>query len=186
LLVPQLIAERGDEHGRAEWRSVFRRMKPRLRRAARSGRSRRIGNASGLPGRVGYHFHQDQSRTNPMRLDKWLWAARFFKTRGLASDALDGGKVKINGVAAKPAKEVRPGDTLHIRAGEQDWEVVVRGLNAQRRPAAEAQQLYEETAPGRQRREQALALRRLSPAPGGDHQGRPTKRERRQMERFRS
>lgn len=120
-----------------------------------------------------------------MRLDKWLWAARFFKTRSLASDALDGCKVKINGAAAKPSKDVKPGDTLHIRAGNQDWEVVVRGLSEQRRPAPEAQQLYEETLESRQRRERALELRKLAPAPGGDHKGRPTKRERREMERFR-
>lgn len=120
-----------------------------------------------------------------MRLDKWLWAARFFKTRSLASDALDGGKVKINGIAAKPSKDVKPGDTLHIHAGEQDFEVVVRGLCEQRRPAPEAQQLYAETAESRQRREQAAELRKLAPAPGGEHKGRPTKRDRREMERFR-
>lgn len=74
-----------------------------------------------------------------MRLDKWLWAARFFKTRSLATDAVDGGKVKLNGAGAKPAKDVKAGDRLHIRAGDQDWEVVVQGVNDQRRPAAEAQ-----------------------------------------------
>jgi ribosome-associated heat shock protein Hsp15 len=120
-----------------------------------------------------------------MRIDKWLWAARFFKTRSLASAAVEGGKVKINGAAAKPSKTLQAGDTLHIHAGEQDWEVVVRGLNEQRRPAPEAQQLYEETPAGRQRREQAAELRKLAPAPGGDFKGRPTKRARREMERFR-
>lgn len=120
-----------------------------------------------------------------MRIDKWLWAARFFKTRSLAGIAVDGGKVKINGAAAKPSKEVKPGDTVNIHAGEQDWEVVVRGLNEQRRPAPEARQLYEETPQGRQRREQAQALRKLAPVPGEDAKGRPTKRARRDMERFR-
>lgn len=121
-----------------------------------------------------------------MRLDKWLWAARFFKTRSLANDALEGGKVKLNGAPAKPAKDVKPGDILHIRAGEQDWEVVVRGLNEQRRPAPEAQLLYEETAESQGRREQARALRRLAPTPGEDQKGRPTKRDRRALERFRN
>jgi ribosome-associated heat shock protein Hsp15 len=120
-----------------------------------------------------------------MRLDKWLWAARFFKTRSLASDALDGGKVKLNGVSAKPSKDIKPGEILHIRVAEQDWEVVVRGLDEQRRPAPEAQLLYEETTDSRQRRERALELRKLAPASGGDHKGRPTKRDRRTMERFR-
>ena len=60
-----------------------------------------------------------------MRLDKWLWAARFFKTRSLATDAVDGGKVKLNGAGAKPAKDVKAGDRLHIRAGDQDWEIIV-------------------------------------------------------------
>lgn len=120
-----------------------------------------------------------------MRTDKWLWAARFFKTRSLASEALDGGKVKLNGTTAKRSKEVKLGDTLHIRAGEQEWEVVVRGLNELRRPAPEAQLLYEETAQSQQQRVQAQALRKLAPTPGDDHRGRPTKRDRREIERFR-
>jgi ribosome-associated heat shock protein Hsp15 len=127
----------------------------------------------------------DSPGIGTMRLDKWLWAARFFKTRSLANDALDGGKVKLNGTSAKPSKDVKPGDTLHIHAGEQDWEVMVRGLNEQRRPAPEAQQLYEETPASRQQRERAAELRKLAPAPGGDFKGRPTKRARREMERFR-
>lgn len=120
-----------------------------------------------------------------MRLDKWLWAARFYKTRSIATDAVDGGKVKVNGAAAKPAKEVKPGDRLQVRAGEQDWEIVVKGLNEQRRPAPEAQLLYEETPESQQRRAQAAELRRLAPTPDGDHRGRPTKRDRRQLSRFR-
>ena len=120
-----------------------------------------------------------------VRLDKWLWAARFYKTRSIATDAVDGGKVKVNGAAAKPAKEVKPGDRLQIRAGEQDWEIVVKGLNEQRRPAPEAQLLYEETPESQERRAQAAELRRLAPAPDGDHKGRPTKRDRRQLVRFR-
>jgi len=75
-----------------------------------------------------------------MRLDKWLWAARFFKTRGVAGTAIGGGKIKVNGTTAKPAKAIKPGDLLDIRAGDQSWEVEVRALNDQRRPAAEARE----------------------------------------------
>ena len=120
-----------------------------------------------------------------MRLDKWLWAARFFKTRSLASDAVDGGKVKLNGVATKPAKEVKVGDRLQIRAGDQGWEVVVQGLNEQRRPAPEAQLLYQETPDSLRQRAQAAELRKLAPAPAPDHKGRPTKRDRRELNRLR-
>ena len=120
-----------------------------------------------------------------MRLDKWLWAARFFKTRSLASDAVDGGKVKLNGTSTKPAKDVKVGDRLRFRAGDQDWEVVVQGLNDQRRPAAEAQLLYQETPDSLQQRTQAAELRKLAPAPAQDHKGRPTKRDRRELSRFR-
>lgn len=120
-----------------------------------------------------------------MRLDKWLWAARFYKTRSLATAAVDGGKVKLNGAAVKPAKEVKPGDRIHLRAGEQDWELVVKGLNEQRRPASEAQLLYAETAESAARRAQAAELRKLAPSTVTDHKGRPTKRDRRQIVRFR-
>ena len=120
-----------------------------------------------------------------MRLDKWLWAARFFKTRSLASDAVDGGKVKLNGASAKPAKDVKVGDRLQLRAGEQDWEVVVQGLNEQRRPAPEAQLLYQETPDSLQQRTQATELRKLAPTPALEQKGRPTKRDRRLLSRFR-
>lgn len=120
-----------------------------------------------------------------MRLDKWLWAARFFKTRSLASDAVDGGKVKLNGSTTKPAKDVKLGDRLHIRAGEQDWDVVVQGLNEQRRPASEAQLLYQETPDSVQRQTQVAELRKLSPTPAPEQKGRPTKRDRRKLSRFR-
>lgn len=120
-----------------------------------------------------------------MRLDKWLWAARFFKTRSLATDAVDGGKVKLNGIAPKPAKEVKPGDRLEIRAGEQTWEVIVEGLNEQRRPAPEARLLYAETPASAQRRAEATELRKLAPIALPEQKGRPTKRDRRQLVRFR-
>jgi len=120
-----------------------------------------------------------------VRLDKWLWAARLFKTRSLATDAVDGGKVKLNGAAAKPAKDVKTGDRLQIRAGDQDWEVIVKGENEQRRPASEAQLLYQETPESQQRRTEAAELRKLAPIPTPEHKGRPTKRDRRQLGRFR-
>ena len=120
-----------------------------------------------------------------MRLDKWLWAARFFKTRSLASDAVDGGKVKLNGASTKPAKDVKVGDRLQLRAGEQDWEIVVQGLNEQRRPAPETQLLYQETPDSVQQRTQAAELRKLAPPPAPEQKGRPTKRDRRLLSRFR-
>lgn len=120
-----------------------------------------------------------------MRLDKWLWAARFYKTRSLATEAVDGGRVRLNGSAAKPAKAVKPGDRLQLRSGDQDWELVVQGLNAQRRPAAEARLLYLETPQSEQRRALAAELRKLAPMPVPDQKGRPTKRDRRQLSRFR-
>ena len=118
-----------------------------------------------------------------MRIDKWLWAARFFKTRSLASDAIDGGKVKVNGVQVKPAKEIVVGDTLEINTYEK-WTVIVRGLNDQRRPAPEARSLYEETPESIESRAKLAELQRLAPTPGADIKGRPTKRDRRQIKRF--
>jgi ribosome-associated heat shock protein Hsp15 len=120
-----------------------------------------------------------------VRLDRWLWATRFFKTRTVASDAVDGGKVKLNGSSTKPAKDVKIGDRLYIHAGEQDWEIVVQGLNEQRRPASEAQLLYQEIPDSVQRRTQVAELRKLAPTPAPEQKGRPTKRDRRQLSRFR-
>ena len=119
-----------------------------------------------------------------MRLDKWLWAARFFRTRSLATDAVDGGKVKVNGSAAKPAKDLKAGDRLRIRAGAEDWEVVVKGLSEQRRPATEARLLYQETPESQQQRTRAAELHQLDPTPAADQKGRPTKRDRRQWLRL--
>lgn len=110
------------------------------------------------------------------RIDKWLWAARFFKTRSLAAAAVDGGKIKWNGQQIKPARELKPGDELDIVAGEVRWTVVVRGVNAQRRPAPEACLLYEETAASTARRLQQQEIRRLAPMPGANLRGRPTKK----------
>ena len=110
------------------------------------------------------------------RIDKWLWAVRFFKTRSLAAAAVDGGRGKWNGQQVKPARELKPGDELDIVAGELRWTVVVRGVNAQRRPAPEARLLYEETAESAVRRLRQEEIRRLAPMPGADLKGRPTKK----------
>lgn len=110
------------------------------------------------------------------RLDKWLWAARFFKTRSLAADAIDGGKVRWNTQTVKPAREVKLGDELDISAGEIRWTVIVRGLNHQRRPAPEARLLYEETAASTERRQRQEEIRRIAPMPGAGLKGRPTKK----------
>jgi len=118
------------------------------------------------------------------RLDKWLWAARFFKTRGLAADAIAGGKVKVNGHTAKPAKDIRPGDRIDITLGHAQWSVAVHALNEYRRPATEAQQLYAESAESRERRARASEERAFAPVPGTDRKGRPTKRDRRNLQRF--
>ena len=118
-----------------------------------------------------------------MRIDKWLWAARFYKTRSLASEALSHGKIKVNGVLVKPAKEISVGDCLEIH-GHEKWRVLVRGLSNLRRPAPEARQLYEETQESIRQREAIAELQRLAPVPGADRKGRPTKRDRRSIRRF--
>ena len=120
-----------------------------------------------------------------MRLDKWLWAARFFKTRSLAQQAVASGKVKLNGERPKPAHGVKPGDGLRIRIGELEWDLVIRGLDERRGPAERARQLYEETPEGQAERLRVLDLRRLGAAgPVRDEKGRPTKRDRRLIDRF--
>ncbi len=116
-----------------------------------------------------------------MRIDKWLWAARFFKTRSLAAQAVDSGKVQWNGERCKPAREIRVGDALRVRSGEFEWEVFVRGLSDKRGPASVAQTLYEESGESRARREEQRAMRRLTQEPARDIKGRPTKRDRRQL-----
>ena len=117
-----------------------------------------------------------------MRLDKWLWAARFYKTRSLAAQAIDAGKVKLNGGRAKPSKDVKPGDVVELRSGELQWQVEVRAVSARRGPAAEAAKLYAEAEESRSKREQMLLARRAGPQPV--HHGRPTKRDRRMIRRF--
>jgi ribosome-associated heat shock protein Hsp15 len=118
-----------------------------------------------------------------MRLDKWLWAARFFKTRSLAASEVDGGHVELNGERAKPAKQIKVGDELRIRINQATHIVHVRALSERRGPAKEAQLLYEETAASKQERERLAEQRRLAPTPAYEEGGRPTKRDRRDMSR---
>lgn len=121
-----------------------------------------------------------------MRLDKWLWCARFYKTRSLAADEIGRGRVTVNGQLAKPARELRCGDTVALRQGVVERTVVVQGLSGQRGPAPVAQQLYAETADSIARRLQQAEQRRLAPEPAATiTQGRPTKRDRRDIERAR-
>lgn len=119
-----------------------------------------------------------------IRLDKWLWAARFFKTRSLAQAAVEGGRVQVSGQRVKPACRVRVGDHLFLQMGEVPWEVVVLDLSARRGPAIEARRLYQETEGSQQRREALSMARRLAFEPAKDRHGRPTKRDRRQIARW--
>ncbi len=119
-----------------------------------------------------------------IRIDKWLWAARFFKTRSLATDAVGGGKIKLNGAPTKASRDVRIGDRLDVFNGETRWEVVVRALSEKRGPASEARLLYEETADSIAAREAEQMRRKFETEPASDIHGRPTKRDRRQLDRF--
>lgn len=119
------------------------------------------------------------------RLDKWLWAARFFKTRQLAVEAVNGGKVQVDGQRCKPSRALRPGARLHIQKGELAWEIEVLGLSKQRRPASEAALLYVEDEASRSRRQELARAARENAQLGPRQRGRPTKRDRRQLESFR-
>jgi ribosome-associated heat shock protein Hsp15 len=120
----------------------------------------------------------------PIRIDKWLWAARFFRTRALAAAAVTGGKIEVNGAHAKPSRIMRLGDKLNIRRGPLEWTVVVRGLARLRGPATEAQRLYEETAESIRRREAASAQFKFERPPEFNTPGRPSKKDRRAVLRF--
>ncbi len=119
-----------------------------------------------------------------LRLDKWLWAARFLKTRALACEAVDGGRVQLNGQRVKPARELKPGDQLEIATGEQQWTVRVLTLNPRRGPAAQARLMYEETPESAAARIEAQEARKIAPEPAQAIHGRPTKRDRRQLDRL--
>ncbi|HCL86496.1 MAG TPA: RNA-binding protein [Comamonadaceae bacterium] len=124
--------------------------------------------------------------TESMRLDKWLWCARFYKTRSLAVDEIGRGRVTVNGQAAKAARELRVGDTVALRQGPVARTVVVRALSGMRGPAPVAQLLYEETVDSIAAREQAAQARRLAPEPADAlRDGRPTKRDRRNIDQLR-
>ena len=121
-----------------------------------------------------------------IRIDKWLWAARFYKTRSLATEAVQGGKVEINGDRAKPAKTVGPGDEVRVRLGPYEHVVVVRAVAPRRGSARDAQGLYDETPESRAEREKLAEQLRMAPAAFvWEDKGRPTKKDRRQLNRFR-
>ena len=121
-----------------------------------------------------------------MRLDKWLWAARYFKTRSLAQAAVAAGRVKLNGDRIKAAHTVRTGDGLTVRIAEFEWSIVVRALSEQRGPAPQAQLLYEETEASRAERQKRADQRRWGSEPALQLKGRPTKKNRRLLEKFSS
>ncbi len=118
------------------------------------------------------------------RLDKWLWAARFFKTRGLAHQAVEAGRVRRNGERVKPGHAVKPGDELSIQVGDLAWQVRVQALSERRGPAAEARRLYVEDAASREARERRIEERKRQSDPAAALHGRPTKRDRRLIHRF--
>ncbi|MDY7562296.1 S4 domain-containing protein [Pseudomonas sp. 10B1] len=127
---------------------------------------------------------QKQEEDDKVRLDKWLWAARFFKTRALAKAAIESGKVHWRGERCKPGKEPRVGDEFQIRAGFDERTVIIQALSAVRRGASEAQTLYTETPESVQKRENAVAMRKAGSI-GISTEGRPTKKQRRQLHQFR-
>jgi ribosome-associated heat shock protein Hsp15 len=135
---------------------------------------------------------RQQKRSEPgmlerLRVDKWLWAARFYKTRSLASEEIDKGRVQVNGVAVKPAKEIKIGDSVLIRSGTVSRTVVVIAISDKRGPAPDAALLYRETDASTELRLRTAELRRLAPEPALSlPQGRPTKRDRREIEKMHS
>lgn len=124
------------------------------------------------------------AENNDIRLDKWLWAARFFKTRSLAAEAASGGKVEVNGERPKASRIVRVGDRLSIRRGPYQWTVIVKGVSRLRGPAPQAQSLYEESEESVRKREADAAQIKLERPPEFDSPGRPSKKDRRAIARF--
>jgi ribosome-associated heat shock protein Hsp15 len=117
-----------------------------------------------------------------VRIDKWLWAARFYKTRSLATDAINRGKVRVAGDSVKPAKDIKISDALHVQHGELAVDLLVTALSDVRRGAPEAKLLYEETAASIAKREAANMQKKLAPEPAAQLHGRPTKRQRRDLD----
>jgi ribosome-associated heat shock protein Hsp15 len=126
----------------------------------------------------------DDANSNGVRLDKWLWAARFFKTRSLATEAVNGGKVELNGLRPKPSKDVKTGDQLRIRLGAFVHAVTVRALSDRRGPASAAALLFEESPESIAERERLREQHRLAPTAQYEDRGRPTKKDRRAMSAF--
>ena len=127
----------------------------------------------------------DSTEDGKVRLDKWLWAARFFKTRSLAADAVEGGKVELNGERVKRAKNVQVGDEVSVRLGPYEHVVLVRAVSERRGPASVAQTLYEETEESRAGRERLATQLKMAPAAFVyEERGRPTKKDRRELSRF--
>jgi len=135
---------------------------------------------------VGLRSHEQSNQALvTIRLDKWLWAARFFKTRGLAQQAIEAGRVLVDGERVKVARALRAGEGVTVRVGDQEQCVEVLVLSEQRGPATVARTLYRETPESLAKREALALQRRLAPEPAwAIEQGRPTKRDRREMERF--
>ena len=129
----------------------------------------------------GRHTQDDSAE---IRIDKWLWAARFFKTRSLAAAAVAGGKVTLNGARPKPSRTVRAGDHLNIRRGAYEWIVIVRGTSTYRGPASDAQALYEETEESRSKRQATEAQLKLERPADFDSPGRPSKKDRRAISKL--
>ena len=128
---------------------------------------------------------RETDASDRVRIDKWLWAARFFKTRSLATDAVDGGKVEINGESAKPSKLIKVGDEVRLRLGPFEHRLIVRALAERRGPASVAQSLYEETEESRRARERTAEQLKMAPAAFvWEDKGRPTKKDRRDLQRF--
>jgi ribosome-associated heat shock protein Hsp15 len=120
-----------------------------------------------------------------VRIDKWLWAARFFRTRSLATQAVQGGRVQVEGLRVKPSRDVQVGETVAVTVGETTTTVVVRALADKRGSAPQAALLYDETEESRRTRERRRELRRMAPPLGADLEGRPSKRDRRRIDAMR-
>ena len=165
-----------------------------MKRSPKPDRSVPAGTATAAPGTDGHRSGADAERgavevddtaLETVRIDKWLWAARFFRTRSLAARAVAGGLVQVGDQRVKASRRLRRGETVHIRRGVQAWDVVVRGLRDRRRPAPEAQSLYEETPGSVERRTGEEARREQARLRRDRTRGRPTKRERRELDRWR-
>jgi ribosome-associated heat shock protein Hsp15 len=128
--------------------------------------------------------HEDREDDGRVRLDKWLWAARFFKTRSLATEAVNGGKVELNGERAKPSKDVKVGDEIRVRLAPYEHIVIVRALGERRGSAAIAATLYEETESSKAARDKLREQLKSAPSLLYDEGGRPTKKDRRELSRF--